>query len=330
MQLPHFKIVSILTLFVSHSVLAEQIVLIPDTQAYTRAKENQPLLLQQTQWIVENSQTENIAFISHVGDVITGAQRDDSLAIDEQWQFAHQNYQQFDGSVPFSVVYGNHDFDVFGDSSAGALNAQQYFGAARYEPFEWFGGASEDGENFYQYFEIGGQELLHVGIKFDPDQATLDWAANVINDKNLPTVLTTHAYLTDAGFSRRLGGEVEGGREPIGEFIWENLVRTTDQIFMVLGGHNHSGESPEVSGEYTEDGEYHQVSINDAGRDVYEILANYQDYPNGGDGWFQLIDIDPDVSKISIRTWSPYLNRYQEDAMSRYQWSANLRARWEM
>ena len=330
MQHPQPKLLAILTVFACTQLPAEQIVLIPDSQAYIRATENHHILQQQTQWIADNLEAENIALISHVGDIITGSQRGNSLAIDEQWQVAYENYQQFDGSAPYSFVYGNHDFDEFGNSSGGSLKAQANFGAQRYQGFDWFGGTSEDGENFYQFFEIDGQELLHVGIKFDPDKPTLDWAAELIQEINLPTIITTHAYLTDEGFSQRLGGEVQGGREPIGEFIWKNLIRTNDQIFMVLCGHNHSGESPEISGEYTEDGEHHQVSLNDQGREVYEILANYQDYPNGGDGWFQLVDIDSENSRISVRTWSAYLNKFQEDAMSLYEWDTDLRTRWEM
>ena len=97
----------------------------------------------------------------------------------------------------------------------------------------------------------------------------------------------------------------------------------------VFGGHNHAGENVTVSGEYSEDGEYHQISLNDKGRQVFELLSNYQDYPNGGDGWFQLIDLDPEAGLISVKTWSPFLNKYQTDAMSQFQWDVDLKARWK-
>lgn len=306
---------------------AEQIALVPDTQAYTQNTAHHPLLLSQTSWIADNSETENLALISHVGDIVSFG---GSVEPDDQWRFADQAFSALDGSVPMSFVYGNHDFDVFSDSSGGSTRAQSWFGASRYEKYDWFGGSSPDGENFYQYFNIGDQRLLHVGIKFAPDEVTLSWAANLIRGINLPTVLTTHAYLTDAGMSRRGNRVISAGRDRFGEFIWERLVRSTDQIFMVLGGHNHAGENVTVSGEYSEDGEYHQVSRNDAGREVWELLANYQDYPNGGDGWLQLIDLDPEAGRISVRTYSPFLEKYQEDAMSRYELQADLRSRWKL
>lgn len=326
------KINLALLLLACSSVAAEQIVIIPDTQGYVRDPANNPLLLQQTAWIAKNSESENIAFITHVGDVIQSgraAAGNESVLI-ERWQFADENYKQFDGSVPYSIAYGNHDFDSFGDSSGGSTRAQTYFGASRYEMYDWFGGASPDGENFYQYFEIGGQKMLHVAIKFRPDEDALNWVGELVRETNLPTIISTHAYLLDAGNGRGDSGATEAGYDPIGETIWEGLVRSTDQIFMVICGHNHSGVNVSVSGEYSEDGEYHQISLNDSGREVYELLADYQDYPNGGDGWFQLVDLDPDAGRISVRTFSPFLNKFQQDPMSKFEWNADLRSRWQM
>lgn len=309
------------------ALAAEQIAVIPDTQAYTNNAANQPLLTQQIEWIADYGDAGNLALITHVGDIISAQ---GAVGVDEQWEFADAAFSRFDGSVPMSFAYGNHDFDVFPDSSSGSIKAQQRFGASRYEAYDWFGGSSPDGENFYQYFNIGEQQLLHVAIKFNPDNATLGWAAELIREINLPTVISTHAYLSDAGRSRRGDRVIHAGRDRFGEAIWEQLVRGTDQIFMVICGHNHAGENVTVSGEYSEDGEYHQISRNDAGREVWEILADYQDYPNGGDGWFQLIDVDPDTSRISVSTYSAYLDKHQEDPMSRYEWHADLSSRWQM
>ena len=89
-------------------VWAEQIAIIPDTQGYTANAANHEILLEQTRWIAENSEAAELALITHVGDIISYR---GSLNQDEQWRFADENYDQFDGSVPYSVAYGNHDFD---------------------------------------------------------------------------------------------------------------------------------------------------------------------------------------------------------------------------
>lgn len=71
--------------------------------------------------------------------------------------------------------------------------------------------------------------------------------------------------------------------------IYEQLVAPNPQVFMVLGGHDHK-----VPGEGTDtyDGEYRQVSSSQGGHRVYEMLANYQAYPNGGDGWLRTVTFE--------------------------------------
>lgn len=99
---------------------------------------------------------------------------------------------------------------------------------------------------------------------------------------------------------------------------------------MVFCGHNHAGANVTVAGEYSEDGEYHQTSINEAGREVYEFLANYQDYPNGGDGWLQLLRFDTENNKLTVRTYSTYHDKFQTDALSNFELSINFRERWQL
>ena len=63
------------------------------------------------------------------------------------------------------------------------------------------------------------------------------------------------------------------------------------------------------------DGEYHQVSTNDAGRPVIEVLQDYQDYPNGGDGWLRLIQFDIPNNQIVFETYSPVLDQFQMETV---------------
>lgn len=297
----------------------QQIAVVPDIQWYSGNEENLPVLKQQIQWIANNIERENIAFITQLGDVV---QHQDDI---RQWEFSDSAFEVLDGSTPYSVVYGNHDIDRNENSSE---NARQYFGASRYGSMDWFAGASEDGASFYQKITINGAKLLHIGLKFAPDDKTLAWAKEIIRQNKLPTIVSTHAYLTDAGYNRR-GVVLDGPqREPIGENIWTKLIRSQDEVFMVIGGHNHFGDNIKVSGEYGEDGEYHQISINDAGREVIELLANYQDYPNGGDGWLQLIRFNADKNNIEVRTYSPYLDKFQTDAQSEFTMPLNYQQRW--
>ncbi|MGA1265915.1 MAG: hypothetical protein ACO32J_01910, partial [Phycisphaerales bacterium] len=49
------------------------------------------------------------------------------------------------------------------------------------------------------------------------------------------------------------------------------------------------------------------VSRNVAGLPVHEILADYQDDPNGGDGWLRIMKFDTFAGTIDVDTFSPTL-----------------------
>lgn len=293
-----------------------RIVVLPDTQGYTRTLDNQQLFSQQTQWIADNLEVENIQFVIHLGDIVDRYGR---VPWKEQWPIADAAMSILDSQVPYSVAYGNHDFDVFGNSSGGSTIAQSWFGDSRYRDYSWYGGASPDGENFYQRFSTGGHDLLHFSLKYNPDEAGLDWVESVLDaNPDRAAILSTHAYLAD---------NRDGGRAWQGEMIWKRLVKSNDQIFMVIGGHYHEKPAPLVSGEDGVSGEYHQVSVNDTGREVYEILADYQDYPNGGDGWLRLIEFDLSEGSINVLTYSPVLDAFQTDASSQFSFTVDLSSR---
>jgi hypothetical protein len=53
--------------------------------------------------------------------------------------------------------------------------------------------------------------------------------------------------------------------------------------------------------------EYRQVSTNVAGLSVHEVLADFQDDPNGGDGWMRIMRFDVATNTIDVDTYSPTL-----------------------
>jgi hypothetical protein len=54
------------------------------------------------------------------------------------------------------------------------------------------------------------------------------------------------------------------------------------------------------------------------GYTVYQLLADYQAYPNGGNGWLRTLDFRPVEDKIHVKTYSPYVNQYQTDSDSQF------------
>ncbi|MEM8944571.1 MAG: metallophosphoesterase [Planctomycetota bacterium] len=259
------------------------------------------LFSQQTEWIADHIQTEanprNIQFVSHLGDVVSNA------ADMVEWQRADLSMDRLDGIVKYSVLPGNHDYLLTSTKNSGTENYLSYFGPSRFSSQSWFGGADPSGNNSYQLFNAGGFDFLHLALEWNPTDNTplrqlspLDWAQSVLDaNPNLPVILSTHEYVQ----------EEPPGRSVTGEELWNQLITKNDQIFMVLNGHFHRFGKPFG-------GQHHQVSTNDAGRSVVEVLQNYQGFPTGGEGWLRLIDFDIPNDRLRFETYSPFLDEFLE------------------
>lgn len=289
------------------------VAVIPDTQFYAEREEWISYAHDQTQWIVDNLESENIRFVTHEGDLVENGDE-----IDE-WERIDDVMSTLDGEVPYSAVPGNHDWARQGDRTSSIENFQSFFGPDRYEGESWFGGAGPRGNplNFYQFFSGGGYNFLHLGLELeapgdvDDPETSLGWAQRVLESHRFyPTILTTHYYLDEDGRSTRLFEKNDIGNTA--QQLWRKLIKQHPQVFMVLCGHVHRI-----------DGEYHQVSTNDADLPVYEILADYQAYQNGGNGWMRLINFVPGGGndgddRIEFVTYSPSLDEYWTDNDSEF------------
>ncbi len=282
-----------------------------------------------TDWVVDNADARNIAFVTHAGDMVSNG--DDGEELDN----IDDVMSDLDGVVPWSPNVGNHDFADTSDRSSGAAQWKDHFGASRFEGRSYFGGASDNGRNFYQTFSAGGYEFVHISLEWeapgDPDDpgTPIGWAQDVMDDHpNTPTIITTHSYLTDEPRQRMEDVEEEAGNGNSGQEMWDKLVEHNPQVFMVLNGHNHHADD-------ANDGEYHQVSTNDAGENVYEMLADYQDYDNGGNGWFRQIRFVPGggdngQDRITVQTYTAYHDEYQSDDRSEFHFDLDFDSRFSV
>jgi len=55
------------------------------------------------------------------------------------------------------------------------------------------------------------------------------------------------------------------------------------------------------------------------GRDVHQILVNYQMRPNGGDGWLRLLEFKADGQTLAIYDYSPVLAQRNESEQNQFQ-----------
>lgn len=303
------------------------VVALPDTQKY--AEDKSTYGKDQTQWIADNADAENIVFASHEGDVVEHGD------IDAEWQYMDEVMATLDGVVPYATVAGNHDYATLWDRQSSSTKYKEYFGPSRYDGRDWFGGTgptngdeNRDDLNSYQLFSAGGYDFLHLALEWEPpgsvdDPSTpLGWAQSVLDQyPDRPTIVTTHSYLRDTPKRRTRNVQEANDVGNTGQTLWQDLISPNDQVFMVLCGHWHE-----------DDGETHQVSTNDTGSSVYELLANYQSRANGGNGLMRRVEFRPGAGedgpdRIQVRTFSPSTGETKTDDDSEFSFDLDFDAR---
>jgi hypothetical protein len=246
------------------------VVALPDTQIYS--VQYPDIFVSQTQWIVDNQASENTRYVAHQGDIVDNRFTEPNEA--QQWANATNAMYRLDSTsprLPWGTATGNHDFP----STSSYLT---YFGPSHFSGQPWYGGSYS--RSSYQTFAAGGRDYLVLNIQDAWGSGVLGWARGVLNaNLEKPTIVNVHEYMNS------------DGRYNQGIPLWNNLVNLNSQIFMVLCG--HWGD------------ERKQISTNAAGKPVYELLADYQDDPMGGNGYMRLLQFDEANSAIHVKTFSP-------------------------
>ncbi len=303
------------------------VVALPDTQKYSEnvkpgddpalpvteeyADGLAPIFGAQTQWIVDQALAKNIRFVCHLGDIVEHGPNLD------EWATANAAMGILDkAGMPYGTCLGNHDnhygYDNDWNMDPNATNYVGFFTPERFAGNIWYHGVSDTMRSNYQMTTIEGRKMLFLHLSIDTPQRELDWAQKVLDENpDRLVVLCTHRYLYDFrilqgrygdGVIGRMGFEESGlaDEQYDPETIWptalfENFIKTNKNIFLVLCGHCH--------------GQYYQVSTNNWGLPVIEVLTDYQDGPNGGNGWLRVMEFDFDAGTVDFSTYSPTLNR---------------------
>jgi len=274
------------------------IVVLPDTQFYSSSYPS--IFENQTEWIVQNENEKNIVFVTHLGDIV------DTYTDNIQWQNADNAMSILDNKVPYTVLPGNHD--MFGNSSAPIY--ENYFPASRYENYSYWGGSydpssansSSPSMNNYQLFSWGGMDFITLSLQYEPPADVLSWADNVLNNySNRRAIISTHSYLNPDGSLTDTGGSE----------IYDRVVVPENNVFLVLCGHMTESCT--------------RID-NLGGRLVYQLLSDYQDLSNGGNGYLRIMEFAPSENKIYVKTYSPYLDNYMTDSTNQFELSYS----WEL
>lgn len=258
------------------------IIVLPDTQYYSQSYPQ--IFTAQTQWIVDNVAARNIVFVTHEGDLVQ------TWNNTTQWARANTSMSLLDGVVPYGVSPGNHDLPT--------TYYNQYFPYTRYEDEPWYGGhRGTTNDTNYELFSAGGSDYIVLQLEFWPSSAVIAWADSVLKTHaDRKAIITTHGFLGEDG-SRNV--HVMGSTQ----YIWDDLVVPNDNVYFVLCGHVH--------------GEYARTDVVN-GREVHQLLADYQDGPNGGNGLLRIMRFVPAEDKVYVQTYSPWLDQYETDSDSEF------------
>ena len=265
------------------------IIVLPDTQYYSATYPG--TFTAQTNWIVANKAALNIQGVIGVGDIVNGG---GSLT---QWQNADTSVKVLEGKVPYVLPIGNHDYNSNDppNRTSSATNFNKYFGPARYQnSFSGWRGSYPSGsnENFYSVWTINGKQYLIMSLEFYPRKGAVDWASGVIAaNQDKEVILTMHSYEyfdnTRVALCDKYNAEYYGmGADYDGEDLFYGLVKKYKNVNLVLSGHIVTG----VSGQGAAG---HRSDMGANGNLVNQVMANYQNMTNGGNGYLRIMKFRP-------------------------------------
>jgi hypothetical protein len=294
---------------------------LPDTQMY--AWKFPELYPAQTKWIAENARRYHMAYVLHVGDIT-------QHNTNSQWEVAVRAHALMAAVVPCAVTVGNHDLGPEGRATSRDSEFTKFFPLESFRKWPTFGGVydrePQRTENNFHRFEAGGRKWLILALEFGPRDDVVRWANEVVaQHPDHSAILVTHAYLRpdNSRFDRRilleaaknkvqrnkgidqyaLSKSPEGYND--GEDLWQKLVAKHRNFSLVVSGH------VTVTGRLDSVGEH--------GNTVHQMLVDYQSLPNGGDGYLRLLMFHPDGETVTVRDYSPVLDKVSDLPGTQYE-----------
>jgi len=285
------------------------LILLPDTQFYTyQYYNNLDMFESQIRFIIDQKDASNTVFVLHEGDCT-------QVNSVQDWINFKRYMRLLDGVVPYALALGNHDGLGTPDDDTAVFS--QFFPVSSYQNLPTFGGVFEPGkmDNCYHLFSAGGIDWLIVSIEFGPPDPVLDWANQVVAshpDRRVILLTHTHIYSDDTlhGSSpTHFWTPTSYGRTNNGPEVWDKFLRKHANVSFVFNGH------------VLNDGVGRLVGIGDHGNKVYQMLANYQMWANGGLGYLRVVQFIPEQDKFTVRSYSPALHRYWTGDKQEFEYS---------
>jgi hypothetical protein len=297
------------------------IIYLPDTQYYTEQPQGNnggfiAMFNAQTDWIASNRAAMNIVYVGHLGDCTQNGDNPPGTNDEIEWQRAAPAIATIESpaltglpqGIPFGISVGNHDQTPNGSPTGTTTYFNQYFGSNHFAGRAYYGGHyGSNNDNHYQLFSASGVDFMVISFEYDQTGGfsavggALDWAEGLVqaNSNRKVIVMTHYALNENTTFSAQ------------GQAIY-NRLKVYPNFALLLGGHVH-----------TSDGEANRTDIYN-GNTVHTLLSDYQERIGGGNGLLRIYEFDPALSKMSVKTYSPYTNTFETDADSQFELPFNF------
>jgi hypothetical protein len=294
------------------------IAVLPDTQYYSESYPD--TYLAQTRWIVEQQKDRNIACVLHLGDIT-------NCNTKEEWENASKAMAQLDKArIPYFLTTGNHDYSEDGGCKDRTTLLNDYFPVKRFDRKPSFGGTYDKEpkgmESSYHLFSAGDRDFLALCLEFGPRADVVRWANSIVEKySSREVILVTHAfvYIDDTRYdyhqnTRRQGGNphsyrmAKATKDDIadGEELWQQLVSKHENFAFTINGHVLGTGLGRLS------------TATPGGRDVPQVLVNFQMRPKGGDGWLRLLEFTNDGKTVEVYDYSPTRKQRNEGKKNRF------------
>ncbi|OZI13538.1 hypothetical protein CEW92_01550 [Bacillaceae bacterium SAS-127] len=253
-----------------------------DTQYYSESYPH--IFKRMTEWTVEQKEAMNIKYAFHTGDLVDEADQE------YQWKHADEYMGYLDkGNIPYGVLAGNHDV---GHKTGDYNEYGKYFGESRFKGKDYYGESYKNNRGHYDLISSNGNDFIMLYMGWGVNDEDIAWMNEVLAKyPDRKAILNFHEYLL-----------VSGNRSPIGDKVYNKVVLPNKNIIAVLSGHYHDSETLVDEIDDDKDGT--------PDRKVYQMLADYQGGPEGGQGFLRIMQVNPVENKIYMKTYSPYLDKF--------------------
>ena len=267
---------------------SEYFVVFGDIQEYTVSLATMVSYEKSVDWIQRQLKSgKNIVDVFEVGDVTWSNTRG-------QWQLFYDSTVSLASQIPYFTCTGNHDYtwdnkSKIQDRYSTLINDYAHFPATDKAILDYY--ASNSLENYVARLS-NKEDINLLVLEFGPRQEVVQWAKDYVeNHLEDRFILLTHEWLTRYGERISTGSYAESQFSGYSSYstpeeIWNILVKPNDNIICVLCGHN--GFSAKL------------FSLNDARREVPQILFNLQYQEYGGNGLVQLWEFPENSEYVNI------------------------------